>query len=379
VRDVEFESQSGASFADEESALNPRVLNQPIQSEGRAGQGSSFTFVDLFAGIGGMRLAFEAAGGECLFTCEWDRLAQKSYLARFPDSSIHGDIRTLDACDVPDHDITVAGFPCQPFSLAGVSKKNSLGKPHGLDCEDQGRLFFDLAQLIDAKRPRAFLLENVDNLLTHDAGRTWAPIEYVLKAELGYDIHAKVFNSRSYVPQKRKRLLIAGFREEVGFDWRHFDLDRAGTTGPVLSSILHPEDGSELDIDGGRYIGPGGKVRSVFTTTPKVWACLERHAANHRAKGHGFGRSVVGPSDVARTLSARYHKDGAEILVGRGANALPRKLTPREAARLMGFPDDFPIVASNTRAWKHFGNSVVVPLIQAAAEAIAPFALKVPK
>src|SRR5262249_44601639 len=158
--------------------------------------------------------------------CEWDRLAQKAYLARFPGSEMHGDIRTLDAAKLPKHDITVAGFPCQPFSLAGVSKKNSLGKVHGLDCEDQGQLFFNLAELIEAKRPRAFVLENVDNLLSHDDGRTWPAIEYMLKAELGYDVHAKVFSSRSYVPQKRKRLLIAGFRKEVGFDWKNFDLDR---------------------------------------------------------------------------------------------------------------------------------------------------------
>ncbi len=336
-----------------------------------------FTFIDLFAGVGGMRLAFDAVGGRCLLTCEVDRLAQKAYCARFPNAEIHDDIRTLGAEKVPKHDILVAGFPCQPFSLAGVSKKNSLGRPHGLQCEDQGQLFFELARIIDAKRPRAFLLENVENLRRHDGGRTWKVILNVLVNDLAYDVHPEVFSSSGYVPQKRKRVLIAGFRKSVGFDWRQFDLNQTGN-GPKLSSILHPEDGTEPDVDQGRFLNPDGTVRPEYIVTPKVWTCLQNHAAKHRSLGNGFGYGLFGPSDVARTLSARYHKDGAEILIRRSLGALPRKLTPREAARLMGFPDNFPIISSRTRAWKQFGNSVVVPLIQAAAEALVPYALKVP-
>jgi DNA (cytosine-5)-methyltransferase 1 len=333
-------------------------------------QRSRFTFIDLFAGIGGMRLGFEAAGGKCVFTSEWDDYSRTSYATNFPHDRhpIAGDITQVDVADVPDHDVLLAGFPCQPFSIAGVSKKNALGRPHGFACMTQGTLFFDVARILEAKRPRAFLLENVKNLLSHDKRRTFAIIRSTLE-ELGYQVEARVINGKHFVPQNRERILIAGFREPAPFDWDAARLPDMANA-PKLDAILHPENGSEGDPDDGRYIDARGKVHVKYVLSDKLWQYLQAYAIKHRAKGNGFGCSVVGRDDIARTLSARYYKDGSEILIDRGHSKNPRRLTPRECARLMGYPDSFRIPVSDTRAYKQFGNSVVVPLIRHVANLI---------
>jgi DNA (cytosine-5)-methyltransferase 1 len=335
-----------------------------------------FTFIDLFAGIGGMRLGFEAAGGKCVFTSEWDTYSNRTYQANFPhdEHGIAGDITKIAAGEIPDHDVLLAGFPCQPFSLAGVSKKNALGRPHGFECKTQGTLFFDVARIIACKRPRAFLLENVKNLLSHDRGNTFTVIRDVLENELGYSISARVIDGRHFVPQHRERILIVGFREPTKFDWDAMPLPD-GANAPRLRCVLHREDGSEGDPDGGRYLTASGSVHEKYVLSDKLWNYLQAYADKHRAKGNGFGCSVFGEADVARTLSARYFKDGSEILISRGKGVNPRRLTPRECARLMGYPDEFKIPVSDTRAYKQFGNSVVAPLISHVAMLMKPWIL----
>ena len=304
-----------------------------------------------------MRLGFEAVGGKCVFTSEWDAYSNKTYRANFPDDEheIAGDITKIGADEIPDHDVLVGGFPCQPFSIAGVSKKNALGRPHGFECKTQGTLFFDVARIIARKRPRAFLLENVKNLLSHDRGNTFAVIRDVLENELGYSVDARVLDARCFVPQHRERILIVGFREPTKFDW---DATPLPDLAPRLGCILH---GDQVDVD-------------KYVLSDKLWNYLQAYAVKHRAKGNGFGCSVVGENDVARTLSARYHKDGSEILIRRRAGN-PRRLTPRECARLMGYPDTFQIPVSDTRAYKQFGNSVAVPLIRHVAGLMKPWIL----
>jgi DNA (cytosine-5)-methyltransferase 1 len=333
-----------------------------------------FTFIDLFAGIGGMRLGFEAAGGKCVFTSEWDTYSNRTYRANFPDDEhgIAGDITKIAAGEIPDHDVLLAGFPCQPFSLAGVSKKNALGRPHGFECKTQGTLFFDVARIIACKRPRAFLLENVKNLLSHDRGNTFAVIRDVLENELGYSIYARVIDGRHFVPQHRERILIVGFREPTNFDWDTIPLPDATAR---LRCVLHREDGTEPDFDSGRYLTESGSVHAKYVLSDKLWNYLRAYAEKHRAKGNGFGCSVFAEGDVARTLSARYFKDGSEILISRGNGANPRRLTPRECARLMGYPETFKIPVSDTRAYKQFGNSVVTPLISHMARLMKPWIL----
>lgn len=331
--------------------------------------GATFTFIDLFAGIGGLRRGFEAAGGKCVFTSEWDKYAQKTYKANFPDDHpIAGDIVAIPSGNIPQHDVLLAGFPCQPFSIAGVSKKNALGRPHGFACETQGTLFFEVARIIQHHRPAAFLLENVKNLTTHDGGRTFRVILQTLREELGYHVTAKVIDARSFVPQHRERILIAGFREPTTFDINRIPIPDPAN-GPRLGSILHPEDGSEAPE--APYTGVDGRVSNRYRLTPHLWDYLQRYAAKHRAKGNGFGYGLVGPDDVARTLSARYYKDGAEILV-RTDSDTPRRLTPRECARLMGFDREglppMVIPVSDTQAYRQFGNSVAVPVVELVAK-----------
>jgi len=329
----------------------------------------TFSFIDLFAGIGGIRMGFEAAGGVCLFTSEWNIMAQKTYRANFGDHHpIAGDITKIDAAEIPDHDILLAGFPCQPFSISGVSKRNALGRAHGFACDTQGTLFFDVARILAEKRPRAFLLENVKNLVGHDHGNTFRVIRQTLVEELGYHIAWKVIDGRYFVPQHRERILIAGFREPTTFSWDDLVLPDASLR---LGSILHPEDGSEMP-DGIYTTTPQGKVADKYTLSDRLWSYLQTYADKHREKGNGFGFGLVGPDDVARTLSARYYKDGSEILI-RQAGKNPRRLTPRECARLMGFPDSFQIPVSDTQAYRQFGNSVVVPLLGAAAQMMKPY------
>ncbi len=318
-----------------------------------------------------MRLGFEAAGGRCVFTSEWDKYCHQTYRANFPhdEHPISGDITKVNTEQIPDHDVLLAGFPCQPFSIAGVSKKNSLGRPHGFECRTQGTLFFDVARIIDAKRPRAFLLENVKNLMSHDKGKTFQVMREVL-LDLGYSIATKVVDSAAFVPQHRERIFIAGFRDDTCFEWGDGPACDAAAK-PTLAAIMHPQDGRETDPDGGRYLEPDGCVRNKYALSPALWQYLRDYAAKHRAKGNGFGCSVVGPHESSRTLSARYYKDGSEILIDRGPGLTPRKLTPRECARLMGYPDSFRIPVSDTRAYKQFGNSVVVPVIRYAATLMA--------
>ena len=338
---------------------------------------SKFTFIDLFAGIGGIRMGFEAQGGRCVYTSEWDSYAQKTYVDNFPDDhNIAGDITKVDAADIPDHDVLLAGFPCQPFSLAGVSKKNAMGRPHGFECATQGTLFFDVARIIAEKKPKAFLLENVKNLLSHNKGHTFSVIKDTLERELGYHITWRVIDGQHFVPQHRERILIVGFREKTGFDWDALQLPQLGTETPKLKDILHPEDGTETDVDDGKYIDRNGKVHDKYILSDKLWNYLQAYAEKHRAKGNGFGCSVVKPENTSRTLSARYHKDGSEILIYRGEGKNPRRLTPRECARLMGYPDDFKINVSDTRAYKQFGNSVVMPLMEHVASLMQPWILE---
>ncbi|HEY4583536.1 MAG TPA: DNA (cytosine-5-)-methyltransferase [Lysobacter sp.] len=332
-----------------------------------------FRFIDLFAGIGGLRIPFEKLGGRCVFTSEWDSYAQKTYAANFHDGPGHvfeGDITSVHEDDVPDHDVLLAGFPCQPFSIAGVSKKNALGRPHGFADKTQGTLFFDVARIIAAKRPKAFLLENVKNLVSHDKGRTFSTIIDVLTKDLGYTVHTKVINGKHFVPQHRERIIIVGFREAVPFSWDDLHLPPI-EAGPKLATILHTQDGTEF-VDPNYLDGPKGKVRGCYTLSDKLWEYLQNYAAKHREKGNGFGFGLVTKKDTARTLSARYYKDGSEILVDQGRKKNPRRLTPRECARLMGYPDTFRIPVSDTRAYKQFGNSVVVPVIGAVADLVVP-------
>lgn len=304
---------------------------------------SDFTFIDLFSGIGGMRIAFERNGGHCVYSNEWNKYCQQTYFANFgelPD----GDITKVNAGDIPDHDILVAGFPCQPFSIAGVSKKNSLGRATGFEDKTQGTLFFDVCRIIKEKRPKAFMLENVKNLCSHDRGRTFKIILESLD-ELDYEVFYSVLDGQNYVPQHRERIIIVGFdRKRYGEDVTFtFDLTPISPK-PVIKDILEPS------------------VDSKYTLSDKLWIYLQNYAAKHKAAGNGFGFGIAPFDGISRTLSARYYKDGSEVLIQQKEKN-PRKLTPRECARLQGFPDTFKIPVSDTQAYKQFGNSVVVPLI----------------
>ncbi|EBF7359521.1 DNA (cytosine-5-)-methyltransferase [Salmonella enterica] len=347
------------------------LLQQPASDS--AESGNRFSFIDLFAGIGGIRLGFEAHGGVCVFTSEWNDFSKKTYIENYGDHHpFIGDIVPFPAENVPDHDVLLGGFPCQPFSIAGVSKKNSLGRPHGFECTTQGTLFFDVARIIATKRPKAFLLENVKNLLSHDKGNTFNVILKTLRDELGYDVHYKIIDGQHFTPQHRERIIIVGFREKTDFSW---DALQLAEEGPRLNSILHKTDGSEpvLPWDEDRFFNHKQQVvQPKYTLTPKLWAYLQAYAEKHRAAGNGFGFGMVYPDSVTRTLSARYYKDGSEILVYQGKNKRPRRLTPRECARLMGFPDTFRIPVSDTQAYRQFGNSVVMPVMREVASIMVP-------
>ena len=330
-----------------------------------------FTFIDLFAGIGGMRLGLEAEGGHCVYSCERDKFAKKTYQANFKESSGHvfdHDINEVDPeLGIPHHDLLAAGFPCQPFSIAGVSKKNALGVPHGFECEDQGNLFFRIRDILKAKKPNAFILENVKNLRSHDRGNTFRVIKRVLTEELGYQLHTRVINAKGWLPQNRERIFMVGFREANDFDFESMPIE-CPDLGPKLATILHPEDGTESWINE-PYINNDAlkTVNLKYRLTTHLWDYLRKYAKKHRALGNGFGFGKVKPTDTARTLSARYYKDGSEILIDRdGKN--PRRLTPRECARLMGFEKDFKIPVSDTQAYKQFGNAVAVPVVTAIAK-----------
>ncbi len=312
--------------------------------------GMPFGFIDLFSGIGGLRLGLERVGGRCLFSSEWDRYSQKTYKAWFGEEPA-GDITKIRPADIPDHDLLAAGFPCQPFSIAGVSKKNSLGRAHGFHDATQGNLFFNLASIIQIKRPPTFLLENVKNLQSHDKGRTWQVIRSTLE-DMDYRIFTRVIDAAAWVPQHRERIFIVGFDRRVFGDNPPFEFPvPPDGEAPKLQSILEPD--------------PDPK----YTLSNHLWKYLQDYAERHREKGNGFGYGFGDPNGVTRTLSARYYKDGSEILIAR-ARKTPRRLTPREAARLMGFPDSLPIVVSDTQAYKQFGNAVVPGVVAAVAAQI---------
>lgn len=304
-------------------------------------------FIDLFAGIGGMRLGFERAGCRCVFSSEWNRFAATTYEGNF-GSAPEGDITKISTREIPDHEILVGGFPCQPFSISGVSKKGSLGRPHGFDDPTQGTLFFEIVRILRAKRPRAFLLENVKNLIHHDRGRTFKVIMQTLEDELGYFLpDPKIIDAQHVVPQHRERIYIVGFRDPAPFRFPEFPTRRS-----VLKDLLEPA------------------VPEKYILTNKLWNYLQGYAEKHRKAGNGFGFGIADLDGITRTLSARYYKDGSEILIARGKGKPPRRLTPRECARLMGFPDSFVIPVSDTQAYKQFGNSVVVPVVEAIAKEV---------
>lgn len=382
-------SRSGLSMseAEEELGLTERQIRRYISGDCRVpklvgkrvsqlaaeriaqrGSAPAFRFIDLFAGIGGLRLGFEALGGKCVFTSEWDKWSQETYRRNFPDGDDHvmaGDVRPYGATPslIPDFDVLLAGFPCQPFSLAGVSKKNSLGRKHGFDDEKQGNLFFEIESILRYHRPAAFLLENVKHLQRHDGGRTFAVIRRTLEKELGYTIDFRVISSAPWVPQKRERIFIVGFREDVGFSFDNFD------------SVLPPEaEWPKL----GSILQSHNEIDSKYTLTPGLWQYLQDYRLKHESKGNGFGYSMFGPESVTRTLSARYHKDGSEILIEQKGTR-PRRLTPTECARLMGFEHsgrEWFIPVSDTQAYRQFGNAVAVPKVEAIARYMEPWLRK---
>ncbi len=393
-----FKAEKGPSLNDEQRHLLAGLLpREPIRNTPAA-----FHFIDLFAGIGGIRKGFEDIGGECIFTSEWNKYAVQTYKANYYNDpnrhSFNSDIRDVTLSEshpeitpevrafvdqqVPDHDVLLAGFPCQPFSLAGVSKKNALGRVHGFECKTQGTLFFDVARIIEVKRPSAFVLENVKNLKSHDKGNTFRVIAETLD-ELGYHVadiedmgskDPKIIDGKHFTPQHRERIVLVGFRKDLGVH-----------NGFTLKNIVREFPERRMAFSDILEECPDDK----YILTPRLWEYLYEYAKKHQAKGNGFGYGLVDPSKpdvVARTLSARYHKDGSEILVDRGwdrslgekrfwneknQERRPRRLTPRECARLMGFeqPGDnkFRIPVSDTQAYRQFGNSVVVPVFAAVA------------
>ena len=343
-----------------------------------------FTFIDLFAGIGGIRKGFEAVNGKCVFTSEWDNYAQRTYRANFPDDhEIAGDITKVKAEEIPTHDVLLAGFPCQPFSIAGVSKNNALGRAHGFMNKAQGTLFFDVLRILKYHKPAAFLLENVKNLQSHNKGDTFKTIVGALENELGYNLSWGVVDGKGYVPQHRERIYIVGFREINDFDLKKFKFADP-TKGPTLDTILHspgetPEEHFTL-----KPLRKTSNIKNIinekYTLSDKLWKYLQDYAKKHKAKGNGFGFGLNDPTEKARTLSARYYKDGSEILIAQQELKNPRRLTPRECARLMGFDDDrnpqMIIPVSDTRAYQQFGNSVVVPVIKQIAIYMKPYIMK---
>lgn len=319
----------------------------PPDDHPRPVEGIPFTFVDLFAGIGGFRQALERLNGHCLLSVEWDKYCQKVYREWYGETP-KGNILDLDVDDIPDHDILAAGFPCQPFSIAGVSKKKSLGRAHGFDCVNQGNLFFVLAEIVEQKRPPVIFLENVKNLKSHDGGNTWRVIEGRLR-DLEYDVHAAVIDAKGWVPQHRERIYIVGFDQRVFGQSVAFDFPDPPETRPTLREILDANPDPR------------------YTLTDHLWGYLQKYAKKHQEKGNGFGFGLVRDLDneVTRTLSARYFKDGSEILIYQGEGKNPRRLTPKECQRLMGFDDRLPIKVSDTQAYKQFGNAVVPKVVEA--------------
>lgn len=292
---------------------------------------AKFKFIDLFAGIGGFRMAFQNLGGKCVFSSEWDKFSKKTYEANFGEVPF-GDITKINENKIPDHDILLGGFPCQPFSIAGVSKKNSLGRQHGFKDETQGTLFFDIIRILEAKRPKTFLLENVKNLVSHDKKRTFKVIRGTLE-ELGYNVYTKIADGQHFVPQHRERIFIVGFDKTVFQEKEEFAFPQMPKANYSVKDILEEE------------------VNDKYTLSDKLWNYLQEYAKKHKAKGNGF--DLANLNGITRTMSARYYKDGAEILIPQeGKN--PRRLIPRECARLQGYPEKFIIPVSDNQAYRQF-------------------------
>ena len=312
-----------------------------------------FTFIDLFAGMGGFRLAMQPQGGKCVFSSEWNKYAQKTYLANFGEMPFGDITKEITKNYIPRYfDILCAGFPCQPFSIAGISKKKSLGRETGFKDKTQGTLFFDVADIINRHRPKAFYLENVKNLMSHDKGNTFKIIKGTLE-ELNYSLHYLVMDGQAYVPQHRERIMIIGFNREIFQGKEQFTFPEQKQATRTIQEILDPE------------------IDAKYTLSDKLWNYLQNYAEKHRAKGNGFGFGMVDLNGISRTLSARYYKDGSEILIPQGEGKNPRKLSPRECARLMGYPDNYRLdQVSDVQAYRQCGNSVVVPLITAVSEQI---------
>ena len=311
-----------------------------------------FTFIDLFAGVGGFRLALQNLGGECVFSSEWDKMAQRTYYANFGEIPF-GDITKPETKEwIPKKfDLLCGGFPCQPFSIAGVSKKNSLGRKHGFEDEKQGNLFFHIAEILEAHRPKAFFLENVKNLVSHDKGNTFKVIEKTMR-DLGYSFHFKVLNGKHFVPQNRQRTFMVGFDINVFHNKEEFQFPVLPEPTKKIKDILEK------------------KVDPKYTLTDHLWKYLQDYSQKHKEKGNGFGFGLVDLNGITRTMSARYYKDGSEILIPQNGRN-PRRLSVRESARLQGYPDKFIVDAvSMNQGYKQFGNSVVMPLIRAIGESI---------
>ncbi len=300
---------------------------------------NDYKFIDLFAGIGGIRIPFDELGAECVFSSEWDKYAGQTYAANYGDVP-HGDITQIDEKHIPPFDILLAGFPCQPFSNAGHKK--------GFD-DTRGTLFFDICRIVDFHKPKVLFLENVKGFKGHNKGQTFAVIKETLNS-LGYKVHTQILNAKHFgVPQNRERIYIIAFRDDVNFTFPSPD-GRKVQVGDILSET----------------------VDKKYTISDKLWAGHKRRKLEHKAKGNGFGYCLFqAESEYTSTISARYYKDGSEILIDQGDNKNPRKLTPREAAKLQGFPEDFIIPVSDTQAYRQFGNSVAVPVIRAIAKQIA--------
>lgn len=310
-----------------------------------------FTFIDLFAGMGGFRLAMQAQGGKCVFSSEWNKYAQKTYLANFGEMPFGDITKESTKSYIPKQfDVLCAGFPCQPFSIAGVSKKKSLGRETGFKDKTQGTLFFDVADIISRHRPKAFFLENVKNLMSHDKGNTFRVIKDTLE-ELRYSLHYLVMDGQTYVPQHRERIMIVGFNRDIFQGKEIFTFPEQKQATRCIKEILDPD------------------IEEKYTLSDKLWSYLQNYAEKHRSRGNGFGYGLADLNGISRTLSARYYKDGSEILIPQGEGKNPRRLSPRECARLMGYPDEYILnQVSDVQAYRQCGNSVVVPLITAVSE-----------
>ncbi|MBL6446738.1 DNA (cytosine-5-)-methyltransferase [Fulvivirga sp. 29W222] len=314
-----------------------------------------FRFIDLFAGIGGFRIALQNLGGKCVFSSEIDNSAKQTYEQNFGEYPF-GDLRDFTGENIsddelnrliPDHEILAAGFPCQPFSLAGVSARNHLGLAHGFEDENQGNLFFDIARIISIKKPQVVFLENVKNFKTHDGGKTFETVKSILEDELQYDFHYEVINAEKWVPQKRERFFMVCFKKEN----KNFTFPQRENEPRKLKEILESD------------------VPKEFTISNKLWEGHQRRTKNNLERGTGFTAFTANLEKPSNTIVARYGKDGKECLIPQvGLN--PRKLTPRECARLQGYPENYILPSSNAAAYRQFGNSVAVPVIQSIAENI---------